>query len=156
MATIRNARKRPVTREQRTFAPSDDACPSCGTLMKETRARLCLTVNDEEVPVTNALHLKCPRCREIVLRGLDARRLRESALDAYRRKYGLLTADEIRLIREKFRLTQSALAKLLHLGANTISRWESGRNVQTAAMDVLLRMLRDLPGSLEYLRRRAA
>ncbi len=26
----------------------------------------------------------------------------------------------------------------------------------TAAMDILLRMLRDLPGSLEYLRRRAA
>ncbi len=42
------------------------------------------------------------------------------------------------------------------LGANTVSRWESGRNVQTAAMDMLLRLIRDLPGSIEYLRARAA
>jgi DNA-binding transcriptional regulator YiaG len=42
------------------------------------------------------------------------------------------------------------------LGANTVSRWESGRNVQTAAMDILLRLIRDLPGSIEYLRGHAA
>jgi DNA-binding transcriptional regulator YiaG len=53
-------------------------------------------------------------------------------------------------------LTQEALARLLRLGSNTLSRWEAGRNVQTAAMDVLLRLLRDLPGSLDYLRRLAA
>ena len=41
-------------------------------------------------------------------------------------------------------------------GLVTISRWEAGRNVQTAAMDLLLRMIRDLPGSLDYLRRHAA
>jgi hypothetical protein len=30
------------------------------------------------------------------------------------------------------------------------------RGVQTAAMDILLRMIRDLPGSIEYLRDHAA
>jgi len=44
----------------------------------------------------------------------------------------------------------------LRLGANTISRWEAGRSVQTEAMDVLLRLLRDVPGSLDYLRAHAA
>jgi transcriptional regulator with XRE-family HTH domain len=39
---------------------------------------------------------------------------------------------------------------------NTISRWESGRDVQTEAMEMLLRLLRDLPGSLDYLRQHAA
>jgi transcriptional regulator with XRE-family HTH domain len=48
------------------------------------------------------------------------------------------------------------LARLLRLGANTVSRWESGRNVQTAAMDILLRLIRDLPGSIDYLREHAA
>jgi DNA-binding transcriptional regulator YiaG len=48
------------------------------------------------------------------------------------------------------------MAKLLHLGGNTISRWEAGRNVQTAAMDMLLRLIRDVPGSLSYLREHAA
>ena len=74
----------------------------------------------------------------------------------YRKKHGLLSADEIRALRERFGLTQSELARLLHLGANTISRWESGRNVQTEAMEMLLRLLRDLPGSLDYLRQHAA
>jgi DNA-binding transcriptional regulator YiaG len=68
----------------------------------------------------------------------------------------MLSADEIRGIRDRFDLRQSDLARLLRLGANTVSRWESGRNVQTGAMDILLRLIRDLPGSIEYLRAHAA
>jgi putative zinc finger/helix-turn-helix YgiT family protein len=86
----------------------------------------------------------------------DARRLREAALDLYREKYGLLSADEIRGLRERLRLTQSALARLLRMGVNTISRWEAGRNIQTAAMNVLLRLVRDVPDSLAYLKKHAA
>jgi putative zinc finger/helix-turn-helix YgiT family protein len=91
-----------------------------------------------------------------VLRLGDARRLSEDATALYRRKHGLLSADEVRALRKQLGLTQARLARLLRLGANTISRWESGRNVQTAAMDVLLRLLRDVPGSLAYLRDHAA
>jgi putative zinc finger/helix-turn-helix YgiT family protein len=100
--------------------------------------------------------LKCPKCGEIVLRLQEAKRLHEDASAIYRRKHGLLSADEIRGIREHFDLNQADLARLLRLGANTVSRWESGRNVQTAAMDVLLRLIRDLPGSIAYLREHAA
>jgi putative zinc finger/helix-turn-helix YgiT family protein len=124
--------------------------------MKEKRGKLKLPVNGEEITVQNATHLDCPRCREVVLRFDDARRLRQQALEIYRAKYGLLTADEIRSIRERHDLTQGEMARLLRLGSNTISRWEAGRNVQTASMDVLLRMIRDVPGSLEYLRKHAA
>ena len=74
----------------------------------------------------------------------------------YRQKYGLLAADEIRSIRERFGLTQAELARLLRLGANTISRWEAARNVQAASMDMLLRIIRDLPGTVDYLRTHVA
>jgi putative zinc finger/helix-turn-helix YgiT family protein len=124
--------------------------------MREKRGKLKLPVNGEDVAVPGAAHLACPKCHEIVLRLDEARLLREQALALYRKKYELLSGGEIRALRERFGLTQGALAKLLRLGSNTISRWEAGRNVQTAAMDVLLRMLRDLPGSIEYLRHRAA
>ncbi len=130
----------------------DDACPSCGTLMKEGRGRLTLPINGEEVAVPSSTHLKCPKCGEIVLRFQDAKRLHEDATEIYRRKHGLLSANEIRAIRERFDLNQADLARLLRLGANTVSRWESGRNVQIAAMDTLLRLIRDLPGSIDYLR----
>ena len=134
----------------------DDACPTCGTLMKEQRAALSTSVNGEEVLVSDASHLRCPKCQEVVLRLDEARHLNQAALDLYRRKYGLLSSAEIRSFRERLGLTQVELGKLLRLGSNTISRWEAGRNVQTAAMDILLRLIRDLPGSLAYLRARAA
>ncbi len=143
-------------RVHRGHVPPDDVCPACGTKMAEARGRLRLPVNGEEVSVPSVPHLRCPKCHEVVLRFEDARRLSLDAIAIYRKRHGLLSADEIRAVREQFGLTQSELARLLHLGANTVSRWESGRNVQTAAMDVLVRLIRDLPGSIEYLRRHAA
>ena len=136
--------------------PADDACPTCGTSMVETTGTLELPVNGEEVAVPDATHLRCPKCDEVVLRRDHARLLREGALAGYRAQHGLLHSDEIRSIRERYDLTQGQMASLLRLGANTLSRWESGRNVQTAAMDVLLRLIRDVPGTLDYLRQQAA
>ena len=133
-----------------------DACPACGKQMVEKRGTLRLPVNGEEIPVPAAAHLGCPKCGEVVLRFQDAKRLHQDAIAIYRKKHGLLSADEIRAIRERFELTQADLTGLLRLGANTVSRWESGRNVQTASMDMLLRLLRDLPGSVDYLRDHAA
>lgn len=133
-----------------------DACPTCGTKMVERRGRLRLPVNGEEITVPSAQHLGCPKCDEVVLRFEDSRRLSTDAIAIYRKKHNLLSADEIRSLRERFGLKQSDLASLLRLGANTISRWESGRNVQTASMDVLLRLIRDVPASLVYLRHHAA
>ena len=124
--------------------------------MVEKRATLRLPVNGEEIAVRSAAHLACPKCGETVLRHRDSRRLGEDAVAIYRKKHGLLSAEEIRALRERLDLTQADLAHLLRLGANTVSRWESGRNVQTAAMDILLRIVRDLPGSVEYLRSHAA
>jgi putative zinc finger/helix-turn-helix YgiT family protein len=124
--------------------------------MVEKRGKLRLPVNGEEITVPSAAHLTCPKCHEVVLRSRDARRLSEDAIAIYRRKHGLLSADQIRAIRERFELTQAQFARLLRLGANTLSRWEAGRNVQTEAMDMLLRLIRDLPGSIEYLRNHAA
>lgn len=135
---------------------ADNVCLSCGSEMKESMASLSFPVNSEEVQVPNSPHLRCQKCDEVVLRLDESRRLREGALEIYREKYGLLAGDEIRRLRERMGLTQGQLAELLRLGVNTISRWESGRNVQTAAMDILLRLVRDLPGSIEYLRGLAA
>lgn len=148
------SRRTPATRRGRTLP--DDACPSCGTRMTEKRSTLRLPVNGEEISVPSSPHLRCPGCGEILLRFREAKRLHEDAIAIYRKRHGLLSADEIRAIRKRFGLTQADLARLLRLGANTISRWESGRNVQSAAMDMLLRLIRDLPGSLDYLRDHAA
>jgi putative zinc finger/helix-turn-helix YgiT family protein len=147
---------RPKSPTPKTVVLPDDACPSCGATTKETRGTLHTPVHGEDVAVPDVPHFRCPKCREQVLTYTQARRFEEDAIARFRTKYGLLSDDEIRAIREQHSLTQVELARLLRLGPNTISRWESGRNVQTAALDVLLRLIRDLPGSLDYLRDHAA
>jgi putative zinc finger/helix-turn-helix YgiT family protein len=149
-------RSRAASTPRRGYVLPDDACPNCGTRLVERRGRLRLPVNGEDISVPSARFLCCPKCGEIVLRFQDSKRLHEDAIAIYRKRHGLLSAHEIRVIRERFGLTQGNLARLLRLGANTVSRWESGRNVQTAAMDILLRLIRDLPGSIDYLRSHAA
>ncbi len=134
----------------------DDACPTCGTIMRSVRGDLSVPVNGEKMTVPDMPHLRCPKCGEGMFSLAVARELERRGIDLYRAKYGLLSAHEIRAIREHHGLTQVELAQLLRLGGNTLSRWEAGRNVQSAAMDVLLRLIRDLPGSLEYLREHAA
>jgi putative zinc finger/helix-turn-helix YgiT family protein len=153
-AIARGERSRSASSARRGRVLPDDACPNCGTRMLAGRLRL--PVNGEEISVQSARFLGCPKCGEIVLRFQDSKRLHEDAIAIYRKRHGLLSADEIRVIRAQFGLTQASLARLLRLGANTVSRWESGRNVQTAAMDLLLRLIRDLPGSIDYLRSHAA
>lgn len=137
-------------------AVSGDACPSCGAAMRRRKSALTWSVNGEKVRVPDITHSRCPMCRETVVALEQIEALRLGAFQAYRRKHGLLLAGEIRSIRERHGLNQAELARLLRLGANTVSRWEAGRNVQSAAMDVLLRLIRDLPGSLDYLRGHAA
>lgn len=154
--TKRATNPKASVRRRRGQVLQDGACPVCGTLMVEKRGRLRLPVNGDEITVPSASHLKCPKCHEVVLRSQDARRLSEDAIAFYRRRHGLLSADQIRAIRGRFDLTQAEFARLLRLGANTLSRWEAGRNVQTEAMDTLLRLIRDLPGTIEYLRAHAA
>lgn len=134
----------------------DDACPRCGTTMKPVKRRLTIRINGEPVAVDGVAHRRCPRCREAVLTYEETGAFNRRALETYRRKHGLLSEREIRDFRERLKLTQNALSRLLRLGSNTVSRWEAGRNVQSASMDVMLRLLRDVPGALAYLRRRAA
>jgi YgiT-type zinc finger domain-containing protein len=65
--------------KKRPQPASGNGCPSCGTAMKERRGRLSLPVNGEEMKVPGALHLRCPKCGEVVLRFEESRRL---SLDA--------------------------------------------------------------------------
>lgn len=134
----------------------DDACPTCGTLMQPARRTETVSVNGEQIRAGGVSYLSCPKCGEGLFHLNELRALDHRAFETYRKKYRLLSADDVRAIRERHGLTQAGLAKLLRLGSNTISRWEANRNVQTAAMDVLLRLIRDVPSSLKYLRSHSA
>ena len=57
--------------------------------------------------------------------------------DAYRKKAGLLTSEQIKQGRKKLDLTQSELAEKLNVGIASIKRWE-GVQIQSKAMNIAL------------------
>ncbi len=62
--------------------------------------------------------------------------------DEYRRVKGLLTSSEIIAIRERYGLSQTALAKLLGFGDKTIARYERGY-IQDESPNIMMSLLED-------------
>lgn len=60
--------------------------------------------------------------------------------DTYRRQNGLLTSSEIKAIRLKRGLSQTAIAKLIGCGAKTVTRYETGY-IQDQIFDRFLRLI---------------
>jgi putative zinc finger/helix-turn-helix YgiT family protein len=79
--------------------------------------------------------LKCENCDSLVLDDEANDRL----FDALRVEAGLLLPSEIRRQREALGLTQKELAHLLQISDSTLSRWETGAQMQQRCMDKFLR-----------------
>ena len=62
-----------------------------------------------------------------------------AAKNAYRKKHNLLTSEEIRKIREKYKITQEEFSILLGFGAKTIARYET-KQIQDESNDNLMRL----------------
>jgi putative zinc finger/helix-turn-helix YgiT family protein len=91
--------------------------------------------------------LRCEACSAVVLDDEANQRITE----AFRAKAGLLTPEQIRRGREALGLTQKELAARLQVAEATISRWETGGQVQQRAMDQLLRTYFNVPAARHYM-----
>lgn len=99
-----------------------------------------VTLND--LPV-----VRCDNCGTIMLDDAADRRLSE----ALRSEAGLLHPTAIRAKRDALGLTQKALASYLGIGEATLSRWETGAQIQQRAMDKFLRVFFELAEARRYL-----
>ncbi len=59
--------------------------------------------------------------------------------EAYKKEKGLMTAEQIKALREKYRLSAVAFAKILGLGAKNVTRYENGA-IQSDSIDRYLKM----------------
>lgn len=84
---------------------------------------------------------RCQQCGSIVL-GDEANAAITAAL---RREAGLLAPADIQTQRAASGLTQAQLAELLQVPEWTVTRLESGGQVQTRALDRLMRIVFDFP-----------
>ena len=90
-----------------------------------------------QVVVENLDVLQCRHCGAIVLDDDASDRLS----DSLRAAAGLLSPEQIRRHREGLGLTQKQLASLLRISESTLSRWETGGQIQQRCMDAFLRVV---------------
>jgi putative zinc finger/helix-turn-helix YgiT family protein len=129
-------------------------CPLCNT----GKFQLVQTGYTEEVASDNPIEFldiwvdRCDHCGEIVFPG-DTTRFIESVVADQTEQ---LTDRELERIREDLGVaTQDEMSDILGLGLKTFHKWESGRQFPTRSMSYYIRVLADVPGAFEYLRRRA-
>ncbi len=84
---------------------------------------------------------RCGACGTIVLDDFANRQI--SA--AFRKRAGLLAPEEIRSRRTALGLTQQALADQLGVAVSTLSRWETGAQIQQRSLDRFLRVYFGFP-----------
>ncbi|HMD32687.1 MAG TPA: type II TA system antitoxin MqsA family protein, partial [Candidatus Acidoferrales bacterium] len=104
--------------------------------MKTVRRRLLTKYNQATVIVPVAEMSQCGKCGERFFTPGQARAVSIAVKNLVRKKLGMLSAEEIVRTRKALGLSQTELEGLFGLGAKVVTRWESGRVVQSKAADV--------------------
>jgi putative zinc finger/helix-turn-helix YgiT family protein len=127
-------------------------CGKCGQKdMRLATVQYSTTIeHDGRVYRVEIPSLTVPQCANCGAISIDDEADRQISA-AFRREAGLLAPEDIRLGREKLGLTQKQFANLLGIGESTVSRWETGAQIQQRAMDRFLRVCLSSPAAVELL-----
>jgi putative zinc finger/helix-turn-helix YgiT family protein len=138
-----------------TLAPDSDApvpeCPDCGRSDFETvrREEVIRYGKTDPVPIPCFVPTNiCSNCG-CEWTGSEAEDLRH---DAVCRHLGRLTPEEVLAIRVDSGLSQAEFSEVTGFGEASLSRWETGAQIQNAACDRMLRLLRADDQNLDFLR----
>ena len=128
-----------------------DFCPNCEEYTEATLGveKEVYNVRGEPIEIEAEVAV-CQKCGEKIFdEERDSRNL-EKAYSHYREAHNLLPPDEIRTMREKYGLSQRALARLLGWGEITIHRYENGA-IQDNVHDSLLRLIENPQNMQKFL-----
>ncbi len=124
-------------------------CPICQNKLKKEKNKSIIvkykTSNGvKDILVKNLSYSYCANCNEIFYNNDEIKNYElqlEKALEEERRKEGLLTAKEIKNIRNQYGLSQFQLEKLLDIGPKNVAKWETYRSNQSKNIDRILRIM---------------
>jgi len=119
--------------------------------MTSKLAEMVADVRGEQIPVKTTA-MVCSRCGFQALTEEQSDAYTIASADAYRRKHGLLTSQELKALRARVGMSQQSFAKFLKVGVASIKRWEAGL-IQDEAMDELIRLKTDLETARANVRR---
>lgn len=116
-------------------------CQNCGSTMEERHGTYRFeppsNVPGGTMVVADAAWLECENCGQQMIPAALNRKLEELSMT----RQGLLLPSQIKAIREKLGLSQTAIAERLGVGEKTYTRWESGRSMQNKSSDNLIRLM---------------
>ena len=103
-----------------------DYCPYCMKLNKINfvERNEIIEIKDENISVNYKIR-QCTVCNQFFSHSSDADPY-DIAYRIYREEHNMTQPEDIKELREKYRLTQGELGKLLGWGAVTLSRYENG------------------------------
>ncbi len=123
-----------------------DLCPVCESgKLEENVKNLDFEYKERKSIVENITCFDCPVCGESYTNRKESRAIEKFLTDERRREDGLLVSNEIKSIRKKLAVTQVQFARAFRVGEKNFARYENGQTTQGAAMDCLLRVLREHP-----------
>lgn len=117
-------------------------CPQCGAERMEEQRGTYRFEPPPNIPggtmtIHDAVWRECENCGEQLLSAELSDKLEELSM----LRQGLLLPAQIKAIREKLGLSQTAMAERLGVGEKTYTRWESGRSIQNKSSDNLIRLM---------------
>ncbi len=130
-------------------------CYECGAEFVDSADPITETIKGIAVTVEGIHHLKCESCGEICLPSEATEALSYAFFAEKRRVEGLLSPEEIKAARKEHGLSQAEFEAVLGVSSPTVSRWETGRSVQTKTADNLIRAFIDYPCAAVDMMKRA-
>ena len=132
-------------------------------MKKDLRCAICEEGNLLEKVVKNRVDYKgetadldlyfsvCNCCGSEQANAQQVRTNKRQIVAFKKRVNGLLTGSEVKSVREKLGLKQSDASKIFGGGPVAFSKYESDDVTQSEAMDKLLRVAAEVPGTFDYL-----
>ena len=113
-------------------------CPRGHGRMKLRKITKTVNFRGMEIPCKVETYI-CPECGIEAGTVNSAGAVQQQLAEAFRKRVGLLTGEEIKSLRKERGLTQQDLADRLKIGVASIKRWETGL-IQSKSLDQSLRV----------------
>ena len=122
---------------------------TCGRCRQQAVERATLPYSTEvqydgRIYTVDVPEFRVPRCQNCGAMILDDDAT-DQITEALRRQLGLLSPQQIRSNREALGMRQPDLANFLGVGESTVSRWETGSQIQQKSLDKLMRLYFAIP-----------
>ncbi|MEA3544628.1 MAG: type II toxin-antitoxin system MqsA family antitoxin [Thermodesulfobacteriota bacterium] len=129
-----------------------DQCPICGigVLTEESKTEV-FEYKGQRKTVADFRILLCPVCDEEIVPESSIKKSEKILRDFHREVDGLLTAKQIKKIREAYGFTQENFSEILGVGKKTFARYENCTVTQNRTTDHLLRVIDVLPEALDII-----